>query len=699
MTLAKVYQPSFTGGELAPSLYARIDLAKYRTGAKQIYNFVVQPHGGVRRRGGMEFVGEVKDSAQATRIVPFEASTDDTYILEFGHLYMRVYRNGILVMTGPVAYEMTTPYVSTELRRLVFEQANDILTVTHPGYEPREIARYDHDDWQITTLNFAPTFASPGTITVTPQTNYTQAPDFTQSGDSGYMPETHIYTVTAVDDTGQESAPATESSTLNDLRYQANLNVVTWPAVTDAAFYNVYRKKDGIWGLVGTTPSTLLSFTDKNYVPDVSQTPPSSKDPFTGTGRFPRASAFYQQRRIMGGTIRRPQTTWATQSAAINNMSKSSPARDSDALEFTIAAKMLQKIRYYLGLQDLIIFTENGEWRVKGGQDGVMTPSSIDPKPQSFFGIGDVPPLIVGDAVLFVRKDGKQVRDLGYKYETDSYTGSDLSVLSAHLFKNRTVLDWSYAQYPDSVIWCVMSDGLLCSLTYMREHEVWGWSQHATDGVVENVAVVREDGLDALYLVVRRLIGGVWRRYIERIRAGRADSRVAAFYVDCGLSYVGGPEIQTITNLQHLEGKTIVGVADGAVVGMDESLVVNAGKITLPRPATVIHLGLPYESKLQSLTLTPSDESAIGRSKATGRVNVHVEGTSGIEVGTRFDNMNEHKARSFEPYSTAPELKTEILQIAAPDTFKKNGGEICVRQRYPLPTTILALQPEIDYGG
>ena len=164
MTLATNHQPSFTAGELAPSLHSRVDLAKYRTGAKKLLNWIIHPHGGISRRDGLEFVGWTGDQDNAVRLVSFEASTNDTYILEFGAGYMRVYRNGALVMNGVLPYSVALPYTASDLPRLVVEQSNDVLTVTHENHAPREIARYGHADWRVTTLDFAPPADAP-TIT------------------------------------------------------------------------------------------------------------------------------------------------------------------------------------------------------------------------------------------------------------------------------------------------------------------------------------------------------------------------------------------------------------------------------------------------------------------------------------------------------------------------------------------------------
>ena len=84
---------SFTTGQISPKLRGRVDLDQYNNGVRTLQNFTIHPHGGITRRTGSEFVAETKDSSVASRLIPFEFSTAQTYILEFGNQYIRFYRN------------------------------------------------------------------------------------------------------------------------------------------------------------------------------------------------------------------------------------------------------------------------------------------------------------------------------------------------------------------------------------------------------------------------------------------------------------------------------------------------------------------------------------------------------------------------------------------------------------------------------
>ena len=92
---------NFTAGELSPRLDGRTGLEKYFNGCKTLENMVIHPHGGASRRPGTNFVSEVKSSANKTRLIPFEFSTTQTYMMEFGNQYIRFHKdNGIITETG-----------------------------------------------------------------------------------------------------------------------------------------------------------------------------------------------------------------------------------------------------------------------------------------------------------------------------------------------------------------------------------------------------------------------------------------------------------------------------------------------------------------------------------------------------------------------------------------------------------------------
>jgi hypothetical protein len=215
----------------------------------------------------------------------------------------------------------------------------------------------------------------------------------------------------------------------------------------------------------------------------------------------------------------------------------STPARDADFIEFTLNARQVNEIRHMVPLDSLIMFTSDAEWRMTEGRDQVLTPYSVGVRPQSYNGCSWVPPVVVNDSALYIQAKGNKVRDLSF--DGSRYTGSDLSIMADHLVEGHQIEEMAFTDEPYGILWMIRDDGILLGMTYQREHKIWGWHQHTTDGIFESVASVSEGDRDVLYAVVKRTVNGTDVRYVERFEERITTSAEDAFCVDSGLSYDG----------------------------------------------------------------------------------------------------------------------------------------------------------------
>lgn len=264
---------------------------------------------------------------------------------------------------------------------------------------------------------------------------------------------------------------------------------------------------------------------------------------------YPSETEYFADRQIFAATITQPQTIWMSKIGNYIDFGKSSPILDDDAISATLNARQVNAIRDLVPLDKLIMLTSGGEWKTSGGQDDVLTPSTVGFQPQTYWGAGRLSSLVIGNTGIFLQARGRIVRDIGYEYEADGYRGNDLTTFSSHLFQNSGIVAWAYQQSPLSVVWVVRDDGVLLAMTYMREQEVIGWTPMETDGFVESVCCVAEADEDAVYLTIRRTIDGADKRYIERLTSRRIADVREAFFVDCGLSYDGRNTSTTTTTL------------------------------------------------------------------------------------------------------------------------------------------------------
>ncbi len=758
--MISLIQRTFAGGELAPAVYARADLAKYQTGARTLRNFFVGRHGGAINRPGTEFICAVKDSSKTVRLIKFVFNASQTYVLEFGNLYMRVIRDGAQVESAPgVPYEIVTPYLEADLLTLQFIQSADVVTIVHPTYAPRELTRTAHTSWTLATITFTPSIAAPGSVI-----------------NSGAAGATNSWVVTTIKaETFEESVASTATTAA------AATVTVSWAAVAGAQEYNVYKQINGIYGFIGTAGGT--SFVDGGITPDTTGSPPVARTLFASATNYPSTVSYFQQRRCFANTDTSPEKIWASKSGMPKNFSISSPLQDDDAVTFSISGRQVNEVRFLLEVGKLVVLTSGGEWTVDGAGDGVLTPTAINLKQQGYSGCAEIAPIVISNSALFVQARGTIVRDLRYDLQTDGYNGRDLSIFANHLFEGYTLVDWDYQQIPHSVVWAVRSDGTLLGLTYVREHEVWGWHRHDTgDGdTFERVCSIPEGTEDAVYVVVKRTVDGETVRYIERLHSRLiGDLAADAFFVDSGLSYDGrhtgattmtvssagtwtvddnltltasvatfaagdvgtaeyvlrlgaesvrcivtaytsttivtvkpsrtvpvalravaaadwGKALNTVTGLGHLEGRTLSVLGDGSV---EPQVVVSAsGTIELSHAYELIHAGLPIEADLE--TLDPESvnaETIADKKKHLTSVTLRVESSRGIFAGPDEDHLYEYKQRTTETYGEATALTTGLVEVPVLATWN-NHGRTLIRQSDPLPLTVLAVIPNGQIGG
>ncbi|HEY2851132.1 MAG TPA: hypothetical protein VGI97_14735 [Gemmatimonadaceae bacterium] len=586
--MSNVAQRSFAAGELAPPFYARTDIAKYIIGLRTCRNFIIMREGGAAYRPGTEFADSVMDPTIQQRLIPFIFNVRDSLVLEFGDQKLRFFQDGAPVVAanapaysdavdyvpgdivstgfppGGVTYvcleangpssslipppypgvwyplvdtifEMTTPYAAADIETLNFVQSGDIVTLVHPLYPPYELRRLSNTHWQLVEIIFAPSAAAPTGIAAT------------GTGSSG--PHTWQYAITAIDDvTGEESLPdAPNTFYFFSDPTAAAPHSITCTAVPGCTVYNVYVGINlGALGLLGqatikySTPPTFLNTGAE--VPDFSTQPPQPFTDFTDAGNYPSVVGFYQQRRIFASTLNNPARVWASRSGDYANFNQTTPLTDDGPIVFTMVSDEVDQIKHILNLGKLIIGTEGAEWLCDGDSNGVMTPAQVNDRIGSYNGCNALKPVKVDNTILYVQALAGRVLELKtnvlYGYYT--FQGADISIMSSHLLKGFTIVDWANQQNPNGIVWIVRSDGALLGLTYLPDQQLIAWHRHDTDGFVENVCVVPEGNEDAVYLIVRRVVNGATARYVERMRPIDIIDYVAdPVFMDAALEYDG----------------------------------------------------------------------------------------------------------------------------------------------------------------
>lgn len=574
-------------------------------------------------------------------------------------------------------YRVGSPYNGSELPEIDFEQSADTMYMAHLNHAPQKLVRAGHTNWTFSAVAFAPTIAGPGSVSVS-----AASPNHPTSG---YFSVDAKYTVTAIDDdSGQESRVGGSASVSNDLTLAGNQNTITWGAVTGAERYKVYKSDNtGDYGYIGTT--TGVSFVDNNIGPDYSLGPPQRENPFVGAGNYPSTVSFFEGRLLWARTSNAPNAVFGSRSGEYENMDISRPLRASDALSFKLVAGRVNAVNQMVSMDSLLCITSDSIFKITGGQDGFISPTAFNSKRQNGRGGSRLGPLVIDANAFYQTSVGNAVRAIGYEFQSDSTQSNDVTIYSPHLFRGFDIVAWAYAQEPRSLIWAARSDGKLLCFTWEKEQQVWGWTLCETDGLVESLCVISEGGEDRLYLTVRR----GKKLLIERMAAANWAAVENTCFLDSAVTFNFATPQTKLNNLNHLEGRTIKALADGAVVS---GLVVTNGKVTLPSPALVVTAGLPFTAEIETLPLAFEGRagSIVGKPQTAAKALVRVINSRGVKAGPTASKLTTLRARSNEQPGQPNALQNGLMETYTLPHV--NGGVTCVvHSDDPLPLTVTGI--------
>lgn len=427
---------------------------------------------------------------------------------------------------------------------------------------------------------------------------------------------------------------------------------------------------------------------------------------------YPSVPGFFQQRLVLAAPLGAPQTFYMSQPGAYFNFDVSVISQATDSISGTLVSGQLNTIKSMVPqTSGLLMFTDRNSWLINGGSNGsAISPSALVANAQSFNGISDVPPIVANFDVLYVQAKGSIVRDSAFNIYANVFTGTDISAISSHLFYGYTINEWAWAEEPFKIAYAVRSDGVMLTLTFLKEQEFVGWAHSTTPGgLYKSVATVVEatdtaGEIDAIYTVVERTIQGQSVKYIERVVERTFPNGVEdAWCVDCGIGYSGAPET-SFSGAEFLAGQTVTGLADGVVIP-PFVMPVN-GNFTLATPASKVVVGLGYVCNLQTLPLEMGDPTVQGKLKKINGLTVKVAETLGLSAGAFFSTLQPMKDLIVgqvsgmlvgQPSQMVTDLVSGDAYIQMDPTYTI-PGQICIQQSQPLPATILGVVPEITVG-
>lgn len=373
-----------------------------------------------------------------------------------------------------------------------------------------------------------------------------------------------------------------------------------------------------------------------------------------------------------------------------NDFGVSDPVSDDDAVSVTLVDQKINQITAAAVAGKLVVFTSSGNHT---HNQVTMTPSTATFDKDSDEGAGFVDPAVARGNILYVSPTRSSVHDYQYDYQVDGYRGNDITLMAAHLFKNQKIKEMAFQAEPDNLLWVVLESGELLCCTYLKQENVLAWTHMKTAGKVLSASVLYDGNHQNLYLSVERATGTFVEKMPVRLISYEPKEQ---FFVDCGRTYRGEPAT-VIAGLDYLEGQEVAVLADG--MALPRKTVQN-GRIALDYPASVVHVGLPYESRVVSLSadISLEDGTMAARKKRIVGATVFFIDTVGGWMGTEgfvLDPVERPRPKKFNE----PVPLRDFDQYRALAGVHNYAPSLVVKQSDPLPMTITGWTFKIAPGG
>lgn len=532
---------------------------------------------------------------------------------------------------------LASPWPTNDIAQVAWTQSADTLLLVHPEYHPKKLIRNSLEQFVLEDWVF---FA---------ENNNIHQP-FYKFADS--------------------SVTLTPSGTTGTITLTASSDVFT-PAHAGTRL-QISGKQVEITSYDSPTVVTVMVIEDLS---DTTATIDWFEQAYSPARGYPVTVAFHQDRLVIGGTRDLPNRLWFSRSGDLFDFDLGT-GLDDEAIEFAILSDQVNAIRGVFSGRHLQVFTSGAEWMVTGAP---LTPSTVQLNRQTRVGsVIDryVPPVTVDGATIFVAENGKEIREFLYTDIEQAYTAIDLALASRHIPNN--IIDQDYDQYR-RLIFTVRADGKLATMTFYRAERVRAWTLHETQGLVHSVSVVGEN----TYVLVQRGEDYFIERFDDAVNLDSALSGEAA-------------SAKTIwSGLDHLDGKAVTVIADGVV--LDEALTVTAGAITLPAPANVIEVGLPYAHILEPLPLAMSEGTAGRKTRLIeGIFRVFETQALRLDVGRGLKGIPLKQFGEDDILDASPPIISEDIRVRALG-WTKDGTQPFWRaeQDVPYQFTLLSVAVEI----
>lgn len=335
---------------------------------------------------------------------------------------------------------------------------------------------------------------------------------------------------------------------------------------------------------------------------------------------FASAGCFHQNRLVLTGFERFGNRFFLSRSDEFRNFRVG--ANENASLRLGLVNNDANFIRWCISAGTLLVGSRQAEFAIKGVP---LVPTNLGSDPQSTYGGSNVQPRQVGTAILFASEDGRELREMVFRFEEDKFNAPNLADHAHNLFEGTRIKQIGFMREPEHIVWVLLDNGTLLGLSYNRDNGVVAWSP-MTGRFVESIAVARGSSGDKLWMCVKRTITGGDQHYVEVMD----DTNE---YMDSQITEV--PVAGVISGLGHLQGQKVHVLGDGQWLGDD--FTVTAGQITIPSSVGTFAsavVGLEFACKVVPQAYdeyVPFDGSTLGHQKTLSQCKIKLFKTFGGE--------------------------------------------------------------------
>jgi len=497
MAKVDVIKTSFTGGEFGDSLKGRTDVAQYDNACDIVQNMLIRPYGSAISAPGTVYVAEAKLSALSTdsqvRLIPFVFNRSDAYVIEMGDKYFRFYTNRGVVTSNSTTYEIAHVFDEDELFDVQFTQLNDLIWMAHKDHRPQLLTRTAAASWAIADYDFlGGPFLDDNTSDITIQPSALTGTNVT-------------ITLSA---TSSTFSFVKSGSTMGHRNTYWKIGDTVSSATT-----SIY--KQGYVKITSVSEDTIAICEVISTLSSTAATTSFAEGAWSSIQGWPARVQFHEGRLYWARTDEEPQRLWGSQ-LFIYDQYALDTSQDDEGINIKLSSNQSNEIKWLASGNSLLAGTFGGTFVINGGSEIGITPTNITARQEISYGSEDIQPKRIGSFFYYVQRFKKKIRELFYQWENDAYKATDKTILSPDITGNG-VVDMAYQEVPDTMLYCVTSDGTIAVLTREVDQEVQGWSRLTTDGRYESICAIPSQSYkhDEVWVVVKRTIEGATKRYIE----------------------------------------------------------------------------------------------------------------------------------------------------------------------------------------